>query len=229
MSSCIKEGRVDNGNVLFMGEMPLFKSPEEVIDTTLINFVKQNAGEGFDYFSLYDLPFMATRLESQYRFDQVLFANYADSCIRSPFGLLEGVEMSSNLRFYNQDNNFITMEMIYDTLLPSAEDNVKYHYYERYYADTMYVVGEVGNTGRFMAYGMTDCLVERRLENLEGTTVDEWRYTYPAWTIVTGTKASNGISGIRYYECVADTNSYYQKYSIRAIKDKDGFSGFYKK
>lgn len=228
LSSCLKEGRVENNDVLFVGEMPFFKSPAEVIDTTLINFIKQNNTGSFDYFSLYDLPFLATKVESQYRFDQQLFVNYADSSIRTPFEEFADIKMSSNLRFYDQNNNIMKMEMIFDTLLPTAVEGHKYHYYERYFADTMYVVGESGSKGRFIAYGMTDCHVERKIENADQAVVDQWAYNYPAWTVIIGNKVGNGISGLYYYECVADTNSYYKKYSIRAMKDKDGLSGFYK-
>lgn len=229
MSSCLKKARTDEESILFVGAESYFKYLDDVVPNVFIDVFRKNVK--YDYLNLYNVSFMATQLESQYRLDQSLLIPYEDPYAKTPFMAIEEVPISSKLRLYNQNNCIISMEMVFDTLLPTIEDGISYHYYERYYADTMYVVGEVGSTGRFMMYGVTDCHVETSRVNENGYIVDGdyWDYDYTAWTIVVGDKVDNGIKDISYFECVAkDDDSYYPTGSIRAISDKDGLSKFYK-
>lgn len=221
LGSCLKKG--DPGSTpLFVGEIEHLKSPEDVIDAVLLNFVEEDIKDNkfFKYLNLYDFPYIATQLESCYLFDQNLAVSYEDSCIRGPFDEYENVKMSTILKFFNQSGNIVSMEMLFDvdTLL-TVNDTVKYHFYEKYYADTMYIVGKSRDEGYFMAYGMTDCIVRKSRETSPDIVIDEWEYNYPAWTIIVGNKVDNGIKNLRYYECVADTTFYYKKYSIRVMND----------
>lgn len=229
LSACVKNARTAKDSILFLGAESYFRYLDEVAPQVFINVFDDNTE--YNYKNLYNESFLATKLESQYKVDQNPFIDFENPHDKDILKEMEEISVSSKLRLYNQNNCIISMEMVFDTVFPTYSQDANYHFYERYYADTMYVVGQAGNTGRFMMYGMTDCYIEMSREDVNGSIIDgeHWEYNYTAWTIIVGDKTKAGISEFSYFECVAvDDESYYPTGSIRAFNDKDGISRFYK-
>lgn len=224
-SSCLKSNETDD-TVLFVGTEQHFKFVGEVLPDDFIDIFEENVD--YDYMGLYSNSFMATSLESCYRVEQEVFIEY-DTFLKNHADKSDDSTLCAKLSFFNQNNYVLQMEMIIDTVLPSINDNVKYHYYEKYSSDTLYVIGEKAKNGRFMMYGMTNCQIKRAMIDTVGAVIDNnlWEYNYPAWTIIVGEKVDDGINDISCFECVADNvGSYYPYASIRAWSDSDDFSAY---
>ena len=227
-SSCVKDLDDDDKAMVFLGSESYFKFFDEVIpDTLAAVFAKYTDSVSYDYLNLYNISFIATRMGGSYKVEQNPFVEFKD-----PFEDLRyrGMkDFSAKLRLSGQNNCIISMEMIFDTVVDTEDPFVQYRMYESIVADTMYVVGEVGDTGRFLMYGIADNEVNRGYYD-NGVYLDNYyrEYTYKSNIIMVGERTANGIRRIAYFEHICDDyGSIYPVGSIRAFGDKDDMSNFY--
>ena len=236
-SSCVKDIENEDEAMVFLGSESYFKFFDEIIPDTLGTIFTEYADSvlHYDYLNLYNVSFIATKMEGSYKLEQDPVPNIE---FKDPFlerDTTQPKNFSAKLRLSGQNNCIISMEMIFDTLVDTKVSTVQYKMYESIVADTMYVVGEIGNTGRFLMYGNADNVVKRGTYYNEGFIgVDYQEYMYKSNIIMVGNKTEKGINDIVYFEYVSENENSYvgnQIYpevgSIRAFRDKDRISNFY--
>lgn len=234
--SCVKDIDDEDKAIVFLGSESYFKFFDEVIPDTLANIfinytdsVKKSPSDSVyysEYLDLYNVFPIATNLGGYYKVEQDPFIEFPD-----PFEDRFKKERSTfhaKLRLSGQNNCVISMDMIFDTLVETeSSPEVQYKMYESVIADTMYVVGERGNTGLFLMYGTADNEVYRGyMMNGEYLKNYYQEYKYTSKVILVGRKTEKGISDIQYFEYICDDfgSVYYPVGCIRAFGDIDDFS-----
>lgn len=236
-SSCVKDVEDESKAMVFLGSESYFRFFDEIIPDTLSTIFTKYTDSvlHYDYLNLYNVSFIATKMEGSYKVEQDPVPNieFADPFLDRDTTLPKN--FAAKLRLSGQNNCIISMEMVFDTLVDTKVASVQYKMHESIVADTMYVVGEVGNTGRFLMYGNAENRVERgTYNNGSYVGIDYQEYIYKSNIILVGNKTEKGISEITYFEYVAENEGYYiagklypEVGSIRAFRDKDRISNFY--
>lgn len=236
VSSCVKDVEDEDKAMVFLGSESYFKFFDEIIPDTLAVLFDEYADSvlHYDYLNLYNVSFIATKMEGSYKLEQDPVPNIE---FEDPFrDTIESDNFAAKLRLSGQNNCIISLEMIFDTIVDTKVTSIQYKMYESIVADTMYVVGEVGDTGRFMMYGNAENVLKRGNYSEDDFTFDVsyQEYNYKSNIILVGNKTDKGISDITYFEYVSENeNSYVGNHlypevgSIRAFRDIDRISNFY--
>lgn len=234
-SSCVKDVEDEDKAMVFLGSESYFKFFDEIIPDTLATLFAEYADSvlHYDYLNLYNVSFIATKMEGSYKIEQDPVPNIE---FEDPFRDTTSKNFAAKLRLSGQNNCIISMEMIFDTILDTKVASMQYRMYESIVADTMYVVGEIGNTGRFLMYANAGNNVKRG-NYMDGSftfDVSYQEFNYKSNVILVGNKTDKGISDITYFEYVSENeNSYAGNHlypevgSIRAFGDIDRISNFY--
>lgn len=237
-NSCVKDVEDEDKAMVFLGSESYFKFFDEVIPGALDTVFREYSDTAlyYDYLNLYNVSFIATKMEGSYKLEMDPVPNIE---FEDPFALRDSIQpenFAAKLRLSGQNNCIISMEMIFDTLVDTKVSSVQYKMYESIIADTMYVVGEVGNTGRFLMYGYADNVVKRGnyYDDDFAFDVSYQELKYKSEIILVGNKTEKGIGEIAYLECVSENNDSYignhlypEVGAIRAFRDKDRMSNFY--
>lgn len=226
-TSCVKDVENEDEALVFLGAESYFKFYDEVVpaelDTVFNNYISEN--NRYDYLNLYNVSFIATKMDGNYEFKRnpVEGIEFDD-----PFSRASQIASAADVRLSGQNNCIISMDIFYDTIVDTeTPDNIRYRNYESIVADTLYVVGEVGNTGRFLMYGYADSKIERGYVDDNGDFdmgLTYQKYEYKSVIIMVGDKVEDGIREMLYFEYITDVSestigSYPVVGDIRAFSD----------
>lgn len=206
-TSCVKDVENEDEALVFLGTESYFRFYDEVVpaelDTVFNNYISEN--NRYDYLNLYNVSFIATKMEGSYDFsrDPIEGIEFADPLRLSQIASIADVRLSG------QNNCIISMDMSFDTIVGTENsNNDRFKIHESVVADTLYVVGEVGNTGHFLMYGDADNEHVRGYANNNGefdmSSIGYQKYVYKSVIIMVGEKTNEGVRGMLYFEYVTD-------------------------
>lgn len=221
--SCSKNDQ-ETDYVEFLGTESYFKFTDEIIPDILIDtLIHYSDSVGYNYLNLYNQPPFATKIEGEYIVNQNIFINYKD-----PFERNDNTIFSTKLSFKDQKNSILSMNMSLDTVLPTSSPYVNLVISDHCVADTLFIVGENGDTGHFMMYGIASYEVERAnviVETSEIIPASHQNYIYKSIIIIVGEKVNEGIKRIAFFDYISEvTDLEYPVGSIKAFADSDDMS-----